>query len=258
MIELDGRPVTADDLAGLALCNYGHFTSMLVSEGRVRGLSLHLRRLVNDCRELFDAELDPEYVRKLVRRIGDDSPQMVRVTVFSPDLELGRPGADLEPHVLVTARSAAPHPPSPLRLRSAVYERDIPVVKHVGLFETIHQRRMAQRSGFNDVLFVDGQARILEGATWNIGFHDGSRLVWPAADQLPGVTMELVKSLDAVESTQAELGLTQSSSFPVAFATNAAVGVRPISLINETRYDEEAAILRELSERYLALPGEAL
>lgn len=59
MMELDGRSVTADELARLALYNYGHFTTMRVDAGRVRGLSLHLRRLVNGRRTVFDAELDP-------------------------------------------------------------------------------------------------------------------------------------------------------------------------------------------------------
>jgi branched-subunit amino acid aminotransferase/4-amino-4-deoxychorismate lyase len=54
--------VTADELARLALYNYGHFTTMRVDAGRVRGLSLHLRRLVNACRTVFDAELDPATV----------------------------------------------------------------------------------------------------------------------------------------------------------------------------------------------------
>lgn len=44
MMELDGRSVMADELARLALYNYGHFTTMRVDAGRVRGLSLHLRR----------------------------------------------------------------------------------------------------------------------------------------------------------------------------------------------------------------------
>lgn len=57
MIELDGRPVDPARLAALALYNYGHFTSMRVDEGRVRGLSLHLQRLVRDCSALYDADL---------------------------------------------------------------------------------------------------------------------------------------------------------------------------------------------------------
>lgn len=258
MIELDGRPVTAAHLAGLALYNYGHFTSMLVRDGRVRGLSLHLDRLVNDCRTMFDTDLDVSTVRKLVRRLCDDAPQVVRVTVFAPDLDLGRPGLDAEPRILVTARPAAAASLPPLGLRSAAYRRDLPPAKHVGLFETVRQRRLAQRDGFDDVLFVDSESRILEGATWNICFHDGDRLVWPRADQLLGVTMRLIKSLDGIESTTAELTLTAAAALPVAFATNAAIGVRPISSIDGNRYDAQAAILRELSDRYLALPGEEL
>ena len=258
MVELDGHPVTAEELAGLALYNYGHFTSMRVEDGRVRGLSLHLQRLVNDCRTLFDTDLDPEAVRRLVRRARGDGPQVVRVTVFAPDLDLGRPGNDLEPRILVTTRAAAAHLPPAMRLRSATYRRELPAVKHGGLFGTVWQRRRAQREGFDDVLFVDERSQILEGASWNVGFHDGTRLVWPEADQLSGVTMELVKSLVVAESTTAELDLASAASLPVAFVTNAAVGVRPVRTIDQTRYDAQAGILRELSQGYLALPGEEL
>ena len=62
MMELDGRSVTADEVARLARYNDGHFTTMRVDAGRVRDLSLHPRRLVNDCRTVFDAELDPATV----------------------------------------------------------------------------------------------------------------------------------------------------------------------------------------------------
>jgi branched-subunit amino acid aminotransferase/4-amino-4-deoxychorismate lyase len=256
MIELDGSPATAEDLAELALCNYGHFTTMLVSEGRVRGLSLHLRRLAGDCRALFDAELDLDRVRELVRRAQGDTPQMVRVTVYAPGLELARPGADQEPHILVTTRPATSQRPPALRLRSVAHRRDIPGAKHVGLFENIRQRRIAQRAGFDDALFVDERSRILEGATWNIGFHDGTQLVWPTGDRLPGVTMELVKSLGVAKSSEHELDLAAAAGYPIAFATNAAVGVRVIESLDGIRYDTAAAALEDLSHRYLAMPGE--
>jgi branched-subunit amino acid aminotransferase/4-amino-4-deoxychorismate lyase len=256
MIELDGCPATAQDLAGLALCNYGHFTTMLVSEGRTRGLSLHLRRLAGDCRELFDAELDLDRVRELVRRAPGDAPQMVRVTVFAPGLELARPGADQDPHILVTTRPAPSTRLPPLRLRSVAHRRDVPATKHVGLFETIRQRRTVQRAGFDDVLFVDERSRVLEGATWNIGFHDGAGVVWPAGDQLPGVTMELVRSIDAAKSSVRELDLVAAAGFPIAFATNAAVGLRAVESIDGIRYDTRDRALEDLSQRYLAIPGD--
>lgn len=68
MAELNGRPVGADELQALALTNYGHFTSMRVEDGRVRGLALHLERLARDCRAVFGAELDTGRVRELARR----------------------------------------------------------------------------------------------------------------------------------------------------------------------------------------------
>ncbi|WP_207939157.1 hypothetical protein [Actinomadura darangshiensis] len=45
LIEVDGRPATAEALAHPAIVNYGHFTAMQVRSGRVRGLAAHLRRL---------------------------------------------------------------------------------------------------------------------------------------------------------------------------------------------------------------------
>jgi branched-subunit amino acid aminotransferase/4-amino-4-deoxychorismate lyase len=253
-MELDGRRVTAEELAALALYNYGHFTTMRVDGGRVRGLSLHLRRLVDNCRAVFDADLDPDAVRRLVRRACGDGSTMVRVTVFAPELDLGRPARAVEPHVLVTTRPVQDHDLPPLRLRTARHERDEPGVKHVGLFAAIRQRRLAQRAGYDDVLFVDRHGNISEGATWNIGFFDGERLVWPVAEYLPGVTMALLRALGWAETAR-EVDLGSAASMPAAFVTNAAVGVRPVGQIDEITY---AGDVRELGEAYLAIPGEDL
>ncbi|MEH1128896.1 aminotransferase class IV family protein [Micromonospora sp. CPCC 206061] len=256
-MELDGRSVTAEELAALALYNYGHFTTMRVDGGRVRGLSLHLRRLVSDCRTVFDAELDPVTVRRLVRRACGERSTMVRVTVFAPDLDLARPARPAEPHLLVTTRPVQDHELPPLRLRTARHERDEPGVKHVGLFAAVRQRRIAQRSGFDDVLFVDRHGNVSEGATWNVGFFDGERLVWPAAQHLPGVTMALLRSLGRAESTR-EVDLASAASMPAAFVTNAAIGVRPVGQIDQTTYLGEAEIVQDLRAAYLAIPGEEL
>jgi hypothetical protein len=42
---VDGQPATPDDLAHVALVNYGAYTSFAVNQGGVRGLDLHLSRL---------------------------------------------------------------------------------------------------------------------------------------------------------------------------------------------------------------------
>jgi len=170
MGELDGAHASLDQLKALALTNYGHFTSMRVERQRVRGLSLHLERLVRDCQTLFKAELDPDRIRKLVRRVVVADPVVVRVTVFDPSLELGNIGSAAEPHVLVTLRSAVDRPRPPLRVQAVRYERDLPDVKHVGLFGQLWHRRAAQLNGYDDALFTDPESYVSEGATWNIGF----------------------------------------------------------------------------------------
>src|SRR5215470_17700468 len=196
MLELDGRPVAPAEIGALALQNFGHFTSFRVQKLHVRGLSLHLDRLVHDCRVLFDAELDPQRVRRLLHQAlrAEVAPVVARVTVFDPGLDLGRPGRQAEPHILVSTRPAATASLSPLRLGSVSYQRELSRIKHVGLFGAIHHRRAAQLAGYDDAIFVDLGSRLSEGPTWNVGFFDGTQLVWPRADVLAGVTMRLLRA----------------------------------------------------------------
>ncbi|HEX8626935.1 MAG TPA: aminotransferase class IV [Catenuloplanes sp.] len=261
-MELDGRPVGPEQLAALALGNYGHFTSMLVEAGRVRGLSLHWQRLVADSRVMFDAELDPDRVRALVRRVEPAPAVVVRVTVFAPDLPLGNPGRQVAPQVLVSTRPAPAQRPTPLRLRSTAYQRELATVKHVGLCGAVWHRRAAQRAGFDDVVFVDPAARICEGATWNIGFvDDRGAIVWPVGDCLPGVTMRL---LDAACADRGGGPVHRAVQVPDAvrmrgaFVTNAAVGVRPVASLDAATYRADDAPLSGLTDAYRAVVAEPL
>jgi branched-subunit amino acid aminotransferase/4-amino-4-deoxychorismate lyase len=259
MAELDGSPVSPEALQSLGLINYGHYTSMRVDDQHVRGLSQHLDRLVRDCRKLFDAELDREQVREFVRHAIGGKPGVfvVRVTVFDPALELGRPGAPAEPKILVTTRPAGAWPPPPMRVQTAAYRRDLPAVKHVGLFGALWHRRNAQLSGFDDALFLDSASCVSEGATWNIGFFDGQQVVWPDADVLPGVTMRLLKQAHE-QTVTAPVGLRDLPGMRAAFATNTTVGVRPISAVDDIRPPVDHPIFDDLRKEYEEIPAERL
>ncbi|GAA2514426.1 aminotransferase class IV [Pilimelia columellifera] len=263
MIQLEGQPVNPDDLAALALCNYGHFTSMRVVDGRVRGLGMHMDRLVSDCKRVFGADLDPEDVRRFVRAaVGPSGDVIARVTVFDPHLQLGRPAAACRPRILVTTReSAAGGPLSPLALGTAEYEREAPAVKHVGLFGTLSHRRAAQLAGHDDVLFVNRHGHITEGATWNIGFLSGSTLLWPDGDQLVGVTMRLVSKL----AERRQLKVAHATMTPqdalgrdAVFVTNAAVGLRPVASINGRPVVAAGEQLRRLTQEFNEDMGDPL
>lgn len=259
MAELDGAPVTAEALQSLGLINYGHFTSMRVENQGIRGLSQHLDRLVHDCRVIFNSHLDRAHVRELIRHAiaGEPGSFIVRVTVFDPDLQLGHLAARAKPRVLITTRPAATLPASPIRVQATVYRREVPEVKHVGLFGALWHRRQAELNGYDDALFMDASSFISEGATWNIGFFDGDRVIWPSGEVLPGITMKLLKQVHD-HTVTAPVSYRDIPGMRAAFAVNTAVGVRAIGAIDDARLSDDDPIIDTLRKEYEEIPREHL
>lgn len=254
MAELNGRPVRPAELQALALTNYGHFTTMRVTDGRVRGLTLHLERLRQDCLALFGTELDLGLVREYAgRAVPPGGSLMLRVTVFDPALDLAGLAGKAAPAVLVTTRPAGGTELPPLRVRAVPYVRDLPEVKSVGLFGALHHRRSAQLAGYDDALFTDLTGAVSEGGTWNLGLIRGGELVWPQAAYLPGTTMRLLGP-----GRTERVALRDLPAYDAAFATNAAVGVRPIATVDEVGFDPAHPVLAELAAAWARLPGTPL
>ncbi|MER7467406.1 aminotransferase class IV [Streptomyces sp. NPDC097981] len=262
MATLNGSPAPLSALQALALTNYGHFTTMMVEDGAVRGLALHLDRLVGDCRTVFGAELDPEWVRECVRREagGRAGVFMVRVTVFDPELELTAPDRAGRPCVLVTTRPApgTGRPLPALRVQRLGFHRDTPSVKHVALFGQLRLRRAARLAGFDDVLFTGSDGRVSEGCTWNVGFVDeAGTVVWPEADVLPGITMRLLR--DGREGqTTAPVTDARLRSMRAAFATSTGIGVRTVAAVDDVVFRTDDPVVGALRESYAAVPLDRL
>lgn len=259
MAELNGEPVAPDELRALAMVNYGHFTSMRVDDQHIRGFSHHLERLVRDSRLLFGAELDRDQIRTWVRQAiaGRDGVFVTRVTVFDPHLPIGRPSAPATPQVLVTTREVPSGPVEPWRVRSATYTRDLPEVKHIGLFGALWHRRNAQLAEFDDALFADADGYISEGPTWNVAFYDGEQVIWPNAEVLPGVTMRLLQQVHE-HTTLAPVRLQDLPQMQAAFATNTTIGVRAITAIDHVEFPGDHPILDTLRKEYEEIPAESL
>lgn len=259
-MQLNGVPPTMEQVKALALTNYGHFTSMLTEDGRVRGLSLHMQRLARDCRLLFDVDLDIDRVRHYIRQaLTDEAPRTVaRVTVYDPALDLGTIGSDADPHVLVTTRAAGAGAPGPLRLQAASYRREMPAVKHIGLFGALRCRRTAQREGFDDVLFLNQDGTISEIATSNIGFVRDGNMVWPRSEWLTGITMTLLnQALDEPIRTE-PVTLSDLPAMEFVFATNAATGIRPVASVDDQSWPIDHPLLKQLRDLHADIPAEQL
>lgn len=234
---------------------------MQAVDGAARGLGLHLDRLNRANQELFGLELDIDRIRDCIRHAlpSGASQASVRITVFSEGHGV-RHAKAAEPDILVTISAAAVAPKSPLRVRSIQYERVLPHIKHVGTFGQIHHARRAQQDGFDDALFRDSAGSISEGSIWNIGFFDGSGVVWPSAPALAGITMQLVRAgleRKGIPSTTLDVRLADLPSFHSAFLTNS-VGIVPIASIDEVKFVTDPEVIALIEDCYQSNPSERI
>ena len=238
---LDGVAVDENAWRSVALTNYGHFTSLLVRDRAVQGLDLHLQRLADATNELFGTPLDVDCTQAWMRQATGDGkrPQSMRVTVFSRAFNRERPADTCAADVLIVTTAAETIRTPAISVATARYQRDAPQIKHVGTFGLFHQKRLAQRRGYDDVLFVDGGGGISEGSVWNIGFFDDVGVIWPLAEMLDGVSQRLLqRGLDecGVRSTHRSVSCAQLASFRGAFFTNSRRAVVPIKRIDDVDY----------------------
>ena len=263
-LELNGGPVGVDDLRHLAQTNYGHFSVMRAEDGGVRGLDLHLDRLQAATRELFGSELDRERLRGYLRRVLNDAAGAwsVRINVFARSLDRERMDRSVDVDVLVGASPAPAPTTQPLRVKSFVYARELPSIKHAGTFGLFHHRRLAHLAGFDDALFVDANGRISEGSIWNVGFVDrDGAVVWPQAPQLDGVGMRLIDAglaSQGMRSSTRPVHLRELDAFRAAFFSNAGVPVRMLAAVDGHGFDMAAEIEQRLVAAYRVNPSQAI
>ncbi len=243
-IEIDGVPADEEAFAQ-ATSPYGHFTAMQVRGGRTRGLALHLRRLATANREAFDAGLDGERVRALIRHaLGDTEDASVRVYIHerSP-----------EPAIVVSVKPPA-QMATPQRLGSARYQRPDAHRKHVHT-EQGHYRELAQRDGFDDALLSGPDGLVSETSMANIGFFDTSGVVWPEGPMLHGITMQLLEA--TLPTRRTPVHLSDIPSFDGAFLSNAR-GIGAVSGVDDAELPMPAERMRELAEAYASVPWDAI
>lgn len=249
---LNGRAASADDLRALALSGYGHFTVMQVRARAVQGLEFHLGRLQQATVELFGCALSRERVLDDLRTALGASGMTdagVRMTVFARGFDYRKPLQALVPDILVTLSPPSPAAKPAIRVRSYPFMRPLPHIKHVGTFSLFHYRRLAMQGGYDDALFMTPDGRISEGSIWNIGFWDGSRVVWPEAPALRGSCEWLVREglTGAGISQQIRpVRLEEVAGFRAAFATNAS-GIQPVIGIDGVDYGVDEPLMAHLA-----------
>ncbi|WP_327118881.1 aminotransferase class IV family protein [Streptomyces sp. NBC_01341] len=254
--EFDGRPATPDDLRIPAFAGYGHFTAMQVRDRTVRGLDLHLERLDSANRELFGPPLPGHRVRELIGHALDSTgtrDASVRVHGFMP------PGST-ETVTMVAVRGPAGMTREPRRLMSVPYARSVPHIKRPGEFGQTYYRELAGRSGFDEALLTLPGGVVTEGSITNIGFWDGTSVVWPDAPALTGITMALLEDgLARADrpSVRRPVTLDGLGAYRAAFLSNAQ-GIAPVRRIDGTPFAVDEDLMKQIGQVYEDAPRDAV
>lgn len=259
LIEVDGRSPTPEQLAAAALESYGHFTTMQVRSHRTRGLALHRARLTGAHRELFSTELDADMVLGHIRHAlgtgaGDAT---VRVLVRQPD---DRPSVMIHVRPAGEMRGAFQGVVQPWRLRSVPYQRPVAHVKHLSDFGQGYYQRLAWREGFDEALLTGADGVISEGSVTNVGFFEGSQVIWPDAPMLAGITMQILQARIGdfgLTWRLAPVGLADLGSFDGVFVTNAR-GLASVAEIDGVALPVDEKRMAKLADAYASAPWDQI
>lgn len=261
-LSVDGAPATPDDLAHVALVNYGAYTSFRVEQGGVRGLDLQLARLEAEAVELFGEAVGEPRLRDLMRgAVAGRDACWLRVSLFSPEISPRTPDWQGVPRVMIALSPPPPPFADPPRLQLQTYAREAPHLKHVATFGLIRARRLARAAGFDDALFVDDGGNVSEGSLWNIGFVSDDEVIWPQAPMLAGVAQALV------QRGLGEVGLTgrttpvqagELAGFDVAFLCNSATPACAIAAIGDHAFTTPPGLIGRLQDAWASNPIQPL
>lgn len=247
--ELDGCPLTVADALGVGMSGDGHYTSMQVRDGAVRGLAHHLARLSASHAELYGGALDLDAVRGLMRRVVEQRPDCslrVQAVELQPEV----------PRVLVVARPPAELPAEPVRLATYSYVRPLAHLKHAGTFGQHVYGRRAEQHGFDDALFVSPTGHLTETSVANVALVRDGSLVWPAGASLRGIAWQILDEALAdadAPASEAVVHREDVASFDGMLACNS-VGVVAVGAVDDEDLPGSAAAVAPFVALHDAVP----
>ncbi|HHW4678537.1 MAG TPA: aminotransferase class IV family protein [Xylella sp.] len=263
LILYNGVPASTTQLAALALVNYGHFTTLQVRGGAARGLELHFCRLERATERLFGSAFDRGVLRAQLRaglEAFGQADATMRITVYAAAFDFRYPLRSVPVDTLLAVSLPSVLPKVGVRVRSIRFVRPLYDLKHVGTFPLFALRRDALAAGFDDVLFVHADGRMLEGSVWNLGFWDGQCVTWPEGPALPGTQQAVLRSgLEQLGVSQIVRPLRHADlgSFVAAFLCNAR-GQQPLSAIDKHVYSVSEAPISLLEDALATQPWQPL
>ena len=243
-VMLNGKllPAAAAMISPLSegfLYGYGVFETMKVSAGRPQLWDDHVARLSDSTRALglaYPCSGDGLLQRCLeVIQANGARDVALKITVFQ---DVGGVSE------LISLR---PNPYTAEMYKKGFAVKTVPrrgSAERVSRCKTLNylgnllELRAARAQGVDEVIFVDEQARVLEGATTNVFVVKNGVVCTPplALGILPGVMRAHVLRTDARPAEERELSVKELMSADAVFLTNAVLGVMPVRQVDKKTF----------------------
>ncbi len=261
LILKDGRFVPAGEAAiapadrGFTLGD-GLFETIRVQDGTPRRLDRHMARLTGSAKAL--ALPIPFAADALAAAIAAHAPSGLSAARLTLSRGVGQRGLNVDPiskpTVTLGLSSYAP-PGGPLSLTVSDIRRAASSIsarhKTLSYIDNAEARRGARAGGFDEALMLNDAGEIACAAAANVFWIAGGVLHTPALScgALGGITRACVLRQAGrlgIKALPGRYGLNDLRTADAMFLTNALMGARTVSCLDDSRYDPENSLATAL------------
>ncbi|TMO88449.1 aminotransferase class IV family protein [Pseudoalteromonas spongiae] len=251
----NGQLIEQSEISDLAFTGFAHFTAMQVRNKAVKGLDLHLARLRDASKLLFNNHLaDEDIINGLTSVLAhSDSDLSLTITMYSPKGEFNTASMNVTPNMLIRTNAPSNGPIEPLTLAAIEHQRTLANIKHVGEIAKTHCLHLAKKQGFDDAVFINQSGVLSEATIWNLAFWDGESVIWPKADMLKGTMMGIIqRQLTALNIPQKTMAISLHTlrNFTGAVVMNSWTPAVSVNKIANMQFSQSQAFQKLLHNAY--------
>jgi len=247
----------------------GLFETMAATDGAIRWLDYHLERLAAGCGRLaIPVPTDVELRRQIAAQTPPRGRAVIKIIVTRGIGTRGyRPPDDPAPTIIVgSAPWPSPDPPSAHGVVMATCETrlgenpQLAGLKHLCRLEHVLAQLELKQRGLDEGLLLSTSGHVVSATSNNVFASFGSRVCTPRIDRcgVRGVMRRLVLESCAhlgLEAQELDMDVADLLRADELFVTNAVMGVRPVSRLDDTVYGV-GPVTRRLAARLGTVAGD--
>lgn len=270
MIYLNGSFVSSDQATihvsdrGVLLGD-GVFETLRYSKGRVQFLDAHWKRLCESLKmlniplPLQREEIESILQELIIKNTLTDIDTAIRITVTRGESQRGvLPAATSHPNCFITACSLKANDKT-LKVKTSGIRRNefspTTKIKSTNYLDNILARLDADKSGVDEVIFLNTKGNLAETSVSNIFIVVNNEVLTPPVDDglLPGIIRSVVLDIcSKLQITAREVSIPFAMVFEASevFLTNSLQGIQAVSMLDHHIYSNNKTISNQIKKYF--------